>query len=253
MARKRLVIGNWKGYIESAGAAGDLARTLKRKTRTLSGVDVAVAPPAPFLPDVARILESSPIKVGAQNVSGTEGPAHTGEVSAAMVRSAGGQFAIVGHSERRALGESNESVHGQLVAAAHAGLMPVLCVGELERTEDGAHFSYIAEQLRSALAGAQSLTSKLVVAYEPVWAIGKRYDQAPSAAVVREAAIFIRKTLAEALSRQAALRTPILYGGAVEPENAHAFITDGDVAGLLVGHASASPDSFLDILNACKK
>lgn len=251
-SRKRLVIGNWKQYIDSASAAGELARALKRKVRNLSGVDVAVAPPAPFLPTVADILKSSPVRVGAQAISGAEGAAHTGEVSAAMVKSAGATFSIVGHSERRAAGDTNDMVHRQFVAAASAGLVPVLCVGELEHNSEGTHFSFVAEQLHSALGGAQSLAGKLVVAYEPVWAIGKHAADAPSPAAVRETAIFIRKTLADVLSRPAALKVPVLYGGAVEPENAPALIAEGDVAGFLVGHASADIDQFVAILNAVR-
>jgi triosephosphate isomerase len=251
--RKRLVIGNWKKYIETADQAAELARGLKRKTRTMSGVDVSVAPPAPFITAVAKVLESSPVRVGAQAVSGTEGAAHTGEASATMLKSAGASFAIIGHSERRALGEGNDAVQRQFVAAASAGLVPVLCVGELEHNAEGAHFSFVAEQLMSALRGAQSLAGKLVVAYEPVWAIGKHAEAAPAPAQVREMAIFIRKTLADVLSRQAALKIPVLYGGAVEPENAPALIAEGDVAGFLVGHASAELDQFVAILNACKK
>jgi triosephosphate isomerase len=258
MARKRLVIGNWKQYIETAEAAGDFARALKRKTRGLSGVDVAVAVPAPFIAGISKVFESSPVRVGAQSVSGVgsfdsaQDKAHTGEMSAAMARSAGASFALIGHSERRALGDTNEVVHQQFVAAAQAGLVPVLCVGEREHTDDGAHFSVVAEQLVSALRGAQSLASKLVVAYEPVWAIGKHADAAPSPASVREMIIFIRKTLADVLTRQAALRAPVLYGGAVEPENAPALIAESGVSGLLVGHASVSLDKFIAILNASR-
>ncbi len=251
--RKRLVIGNWKQYIESADAALEYARALKKKTRGLSGVDVAVAPPTPFVAGVAKILESSPVRVGAQGVSAHDGGAHTGETSASMLKSVGASFSIIGHSERRAAGDTNELVHQQFVAAAHAGLMPVLCVGEVEQSADGSHFNYIAEQVRSALTGAQSLAGKLVVAYEPVWAIGKSADKAPQPAQVREMAIFVRKTLAEVLTRTAALKVPVLYGGAVEPENAPALIAEGDVAGFLIGHASVELDQFVSILNACKK
>lgn len=259
MTRKRLVIANWKMYIESADGAKEFARALKRKVRGLSGVEAAVAAPAPFIPAVAAILESSPVRVGAQTVSShgsfdsAQDKAHTGEVSAAMARSAGADFAIIGHSERRALGESNEAVHQQLVQAASAGLMPVLCVGEHERSEDGAHVAFVAEQLRSALVGAQSLAGKLVVAYEPVWAIGKTADLAMKPAEVREMAIFIRKTLADVLGRKAALKVPVLYGGSVEPENAPALMSEGDISGFLVGHASAEVGSFVEILLACKK
>ena len=259
MTRKRLVIANWKMYIESADGAKEFARALKRKVLGLSGVEAAVAAPAPFISAVAAILESSPVRVGAQAVSShgsfdsAQDKAHTGEVSAAMARSAGADFAIIGHSERRALGESNEVVHQQLVQAASAGLTPVLCVGERERSEDGAHVAFVAEQLRTALVGAQSLAGKLVVAYEPVWAIGKTATEAMKPAEVREMTIFIRKTLADVLGRKAALKAPVLYGGSVEPENAPALIAEGDVSGFLVGHASAEVGSFVEILLACKK
>jgi len=252
MTRKRLVIANWKMYIESADGAKEFARTLKRKVRGISGVEVAVAPPAPFVAALADILESSSVRVGVQSVSSRSG-AHTGEVSAAMARSVGADFAIIGHSERRALGETNELVHQQLVQAASAGLMPVLCVGEIEHSEDGSHFAFVAEQLRTALTGAQSLAGKLVVAYEPVLAIGKRAQDAMKPAEVREMGIFIRKTLADVLGRKAALKVPVLYGGSVEPENAHALMLEGDVAGFLVGHASADVISFVEIVLACKK
>ncbi|MEK7109227.1 MAG: triose-phosphate isomerase [Patescibacteria group bacterium] len=261
MTRKRIVIGNWKMYIESAPDAKEFARMLKRKARGVSGVEIALAVPAPFIAALAGILESSPVRVGAQAVSGRSG-AHSGEVSGAMIKSAGGDFAIVGHSERRATrvsegkiiqGDTNELVHAQLVGAASAGLSPVLCVGELERNEDGSHVSFVAEQLRSALSGAQSLAGKLVVAYEPVWAIGKTAVDAMKPAEVREMTIFIRKTLADVLGRKPGLRVPILYGGSVEPENASALIVEGDVAGFLVGHASVDVVSFVEIVKAASK
>jgi triosephosphate isomerase len=252
VSRKRLVIANWKMYLDNLEVAKEYSRALKRKVRGLSGVEVVVVPPTPFVEAVSSILESSPIHVGVQTVSAYQG-AHTGEVSAAMARSAGADFAIIGHSERRALGESNEMIHQELVQAASAGFRPVLCVGELVHNEDGAHFGLVAEQLRTALAGAQSLTNKLVVAYEPVWAIGKTSADAMKPADVREMVIFIRKTLADVLGRAAALKVPILYGGSVEPDNAPALIADGDVAGFLVGHASADVTTFFDIVLACKK
>lgn len=253
MSRKRLVIGNWKMYVGGAEEATVYARALKRKLRGLSGVDVALSVPTPFISAVADIFESSPVHVGGQSLSQFDAGAHTGEVSARMLKSAGADFCLVGHSERRAMGESNEAVHRQLVEAASAGLRPVLCVGEMAREEDGAYISFIAEQLRSALTGAQSLSQKLVIAYEPVWAIGKQFDAAMKPSDVHEMAIFIRKTLADVLGRTAALKIPILYGGSVEPENARTLIVEGDINGLLVGHASVELDSFLQILSACKK
>lgn len=248
-----LVIGNWKLYIETPKEAVALAKALRKHSRYFSGVSAWVAAPSSLLASVASALKGSVLRVGVQNVSAFEKGAHTGEVSAVSAEAAGAQFTIIGHSERRAMGEANEEIRAKLVQAVSAGLTPVLCVGENERSQDGAHFSVVAEQIRSVLSGTQSLTSKLVVAYEPVWAIGKGASDAMKPSEVREMAIFIKKTLAESLERPAALKVPILYGGSVEAENATSLYTEGGVAGFLVGHASAKAEEFLAILTACKK
>ena len=244
--KKRLVIANWKMYMESPEEAKKFISTLKRKAASYEGVDAWVAPPFTMVPALRGI------KLGGQAVSAHAG-AHTGEVSADMLKEAGAAFVLVGHSERRAAGDTNADVHAQLAAAAGAGLSTVLCVGESERMPDGAHFTKIAEQLSSALDGAQSLASKLVVAYEPLWAIGKTAKDAMQPGEVEETVIFIRKTLADILGRKDALKVPILYGGSVEPENAAKLIADGGVNGFLVGHASADIDSFVEILKSCRK
>jgi triosephosphate isomerase len=125
-------------------------------------------------------------------------------------------------------------------------------VGETERLPDGSHFSYIAAQLSSALEGALPHAAKMLVAYEPVWAIGKSATEAMQPSELEETVIFIRKTLADLLGRSDALKVPILYGGSVEGENAHALLTQGGVNGFLVGHASATLNSFVEILKACR-
>ncbi len=243
--KKRLVIANWKMYIESPEEAKKFISILKRKAASYEGVDAWIASPFTMLP----VLKG--IKLGGQAVSANIG-AHTGEVSADMLKDAGASFVLVGHSERRAAGDTNEDVHAQLAAAAGAGLSTVLCVGESERTPEGAHFTKIAEQLFSALNGAQSLASKLVVAYEPIWAIGKTAKDAMQPGEVEETVIFIRKTLADVLGRKDALKVPILYGGSVEPDNAAKLIAEGGVNGFLVGHASADIDLFVEILKAVR-
>ena len=254
MAKKSLVVGNWKMYIGKLDDAKALALLLRRKLRGVAGFEVYVAPPLTMLPKISELLESSPIYVGAQAVSAHTTGAHTGEVSALMLKAAGASFVIIGHSERRAAGDTSEAVHAQLVQAVEAGLTPLLCIGEESRGQDGEYFSYIEAQLQNALKSVpKNILKKLVVAYEPVWAIGKSAEEAMKPADLREMAIFIRKVLAGLVGREAALKVSILYGGSVEAENAAALMQEGGVNGFLVGRASTHADSFLAIIEACKK
>lgn len=254
MIKKRLVVANWKMYIESPEEAKKFAATLRRKSRLFAGVDVVIAPPFTLLPLVVSALKGSTIRTGAQTLSHHEYGAHTGSISGDMLKKNGVTHVIVGHSERRAAGESEKEIHAQLSAAAKAGLTSILCVGESERDAGGAYFSTITDQITSAMPGfPKSEIHRLVVAYEPVWAIGKSAADAVRPVELREMSIFIKKTLADLFDRKDALRVPILYGGSVEPGNAGALIAEGDVSGFLVGHASAEIDSFVDILKACKK
>jgi triosephosphate isomerase len=251
MAKKRLVVGNWKMYIESPEEARRFTLSLRRRVRGLAGVEVWLAPPAPFIPLVADVLESSRIYVGAQKISPHEDPQHTGSVSAKMLKAVGASFAIIGHSERRAEGETDEKVRSELLRATETGLAPILCIGENVREKDGEHFEVLEKQLTSALTHVpQNTLKKLVIAYEPVWAIGKRSEDSIGPADLQEMVIFIKKVLTDLLDRRVALKVPILYGGSVEPENAPALIAEGGVSGFLVGHASAQIDSFLEIIKA---
>ena len=261
MSKKRLVVGNWKMYISSPEQAKKFVSTLRKKSRMFSGVEVVIAPPFPLLPAVLEKLKSSTIAVGAQTVSAYDDQKRTGEVSALMLEDLGVKYTIVGHSERRATGETEEIIGMQLRQAIAAGLTPILCIGEKERDAAGSHFSIITQQLTSALKIFANLLDKtqnkpkklrLVVAYEPVWAIGKSAGDAMKPHELREMSIFIKKTLAENFDRATALRVPIIYGGSVEPDNARSLITDGDVNGFLVGHASSEVNEFVDILKACK-
>ena len=143
-------------------------------------------------------------------------------------------------------------IRAQFARALSAGLVGVLCVGEQAREQDGTHFGVIAQQLRGAFEGLQSMAAHTVIAYEPVWAIGGSAGEAMSAADITETVIFIRKTLAEILGRTTALKVPILYGGSVEQSNAGVLFAEGGGGGFLVGHASAEVHSFLGILQAVR-
>lgn len=247
-------------YVESAEDARAFALALRRKARTFAGVDILLAPPYPFIAEVADVLASSPVLVGAQAVSVHADAPHTGDVSGAMLKNVGASFVIVGHSERRAMGETNDMVHTALERAAAANLPAILCVGEREREAEGPaydgtsdHFAFVEAQLTSALVGLPpAALKKLIIAYEPVWAIGKSAADAMQPEDLEEMVIFIRKMLSEVLDRKSALRVPILYGGSVDPSNAPQLLAEGGVNGFLVGRASTTIDSFFEILGVCK-
>jgi triosephosphate isomerase len=254
MAKKNIVVGNWKMYLETVDEAKKFAAGLRRKAGTFSTVDVQLAPPFTLLTTVAAALKGSVVKVGAQSVSQYKDQKRTGDVSASMAKAAGATFTLVGHSERRAMGESNAMVRTLLERALAANLTAVLCIGETERDPAGAYLSIITEQLSSAFDGLPApKPGKVIVAYEPVWAIGKTAAEAMQVSDLREMSIFIKKTLTEYMDRTSALKIPILYGGAVEPSNARTLLVDGDVSGLLVGHASSDLDEFLGIIKAVAK
>jgi len=251
---KRLVVGNWKMYVADLKEAVTLARSVRRRAALFAGVDVVLAPAFPLVPAVAQALKGSVLRVGAQTLSSSEGGAHTGEVSAAMLKALGTSLVIVGHSERRAAGESDIQIREELKRAADMGLRAVLCIGEKERDQNGSYFEILGAQIFAALSGfPKSDVGRLIVAYEPVWAIGKSAAEAMKPAELEETAIFIKKVLADVLGREKALRVPILYGGSVEESDAAPLLGEGGVSGFLVGHASASAESFGAIVKLCKK
>jgi triosephosphate isomerase len=247
MAGRLNIIANWKMYVQTPDEAKRFAQQLRRRVKTYPSVDISIAPPAPLIASVATALKGSKFKVGAQTLSPYTEGAHTGDISAPMLKAAGASFVLVGHSERREV-ETEAVVRAQVKTALDAGLKVVLCVGEKERDESGAHFEFLSKQLRSAFADAGKDTGKITVAYEPVWAIGKSAHDAMPPAQVRETVIFIRKILADIFGRMPSRRIPILYGGSVEKENARDLVLQGEVSGFLVGHASAKFDSFFELL-----
>ena len=246
--RRKIVAGNWKLH-----GSRDFATELVGKVAAglpLEGVDVLVLPPLPYLGDLVEDFEGTVLAFGAQDVSSNEKGAYTGEVSAAMLVDVGATHGLVGHSERRQYHhESSELVARKFVAASHAGLIPVLCVGEtLEQREAGQTEQVIAAQLAPVLelAGVQAF-ARAVVAYEPVWAIGTGRTATPAQAQAVHA--FIRGVVAKADARIAD-SLPLLYGGSVKPDNAAELFSQPDVDGGLVGGASLVAEDFLAIARA---
>lgn len=249
--RTRLVAGNWK--MHGSRAANDaLLAAAVAGVRDLAGVECVVCPPFPFLAQIAERLAGSPVAWGAQNVSEHSAGAYTGEVSAAMLLEFGCRFAIVGHSERRALyGETNAQVAAKFAAARNAGLIPILCVGEsLAEREAGRTEEVVARQLDAVVnaSGVSSLT-QAVLAYEPVWAIGTGRNATPGQA--QQVHAFLRARVAQGDGSVAAgLR--ILYGGSVKASNAAAMFAMPDVDGGLIGGASLVADDFVTICRAAR-
>jgi len=245
MGRRRLVVANWKMH-KTVAASVAWARELCRRVETdpwPDDLDVVVCPTLPALPSLAQWLPAVRVGVGAQNVDlGREGP-HTGAVSAFLLREAGARWAIVGHSERRAeFGETDAVVAEKFHAAAAAGLVPILCVGEsLAEREHGTTEAVVTAQLEAVLAAGSPPPGDMVVAYEPIWAIGSGRVATPEDA--ETVAGWIRHRV-EAAWPAAASRLRVLYGGSVNADNLGAFWREPDIDGALVGGASLDLNQF---------
>jgi triosephosphate isomerase len=243
---KALIVANWKMNPDTLKAAKKLLEATKKAAAGAKGVSLVVCPPAVFLRDLAGTRGK--IAFGAQNVHFEHRGSFTGEISPVQVKDAKAQYAIVGHAERRAMGESNDDVRKKVDAALAANLTPVFCIGERERGQGAEHFEFVREQIRTGLSEeAGKKLSKIIVAYEPVWAIGASRAMEPRE--MHEMSIFIRKTLVERYG-SAGHSIVILYGGAVDAGNAVHMLRDGDVAGLLVGRASTDVQTFPHLLQA---
>lgn len=249
---QRYVIGNWKLYPRNVRDAVRLVRQVA--TGALPPrVNVWIAPPAPFIESAARAARSSAagrkFRFGAQHAFHIPEGAYTGEVSTSMYKSVGAQFVIVGHSERRQhFAETDDMVNTQLRAIIKSGLTAVLCVGERTRDHDGAYARVVKEQIMRALKGVSgAAAAKLIVAYEPVWAIGTGHPA--TATDVAEMALFIERVLTDMYNRKVSARIPILYGGSVDGDVAREVIRLEHVNGFLVGGASRNAKTFREIIS----
>ncbi len=250
MSRISLVAGNWK-MNKTAAEARDLVSAMSARLDAISNVEKVVCPPFLAIPAVASLLEGSSIGVGAQNLYWEEKGAFTGEVSPGMVKEFC-KYVIIGHSERRAyFGETDESVNKKLHAAMKIGLIPIVCVGEtLAQYESGTTAEVVRRQISVGLAGVDSASvGKIVVAYEPVWAIGTgKASSGENANHVHKDVI--RPALSDLYGATNAQAIRILYGGSVTAANAAEFFAFPDIDGALVGGASLKPDEIVAITKA---
>ena len=250
--RKKLIAGNWKMH-KTVPEAQTLARQLADRLSDVNFADVAICPPFVDLYPVSLILreKESKIILGAQNMYPEPKGAFTGEISAEMLLSAGARMVILGHSERRHIfGETDGFINAKVRRALEVGLVPILCIGEtLEQRKAGKTNDVLREQITKSLAGVQiDDPHKIIIAYEPVWAIGTGVNATPEQA--QEAHTFVRGLLAQLWGEQVAQEVRILYGGSVKPANAQSLLTQPDVDGALVGGASLDADSFEGIIRS---
>lgn len=246
--RTPLIAGNWKMF-KTVTEAVQAATHLNKLVSGVRGIDVMIAPPFTALYPVYEALKDSAVAVGAQDMFWEPEGAYTGEVSAAMLLSAGCRYVILGHSERREyFGESNDDVNKKVSAALGAGLIPIMCIGESEKQrEAGETFSVLDKQLKMGLKGhfAEALEN-LVIAYEPIWAIGT--GKTATSAQAQEVHQFLRKQAVQMFGGNLAENLRILYGGSVKPQNAAELMSMPDIDGALVGGASLDADTFSRIV-----
>ncbi|OHB69530.1 MAG: triose-phosphate isomerase [Planctomycetes bacterium RBG_16_43_13] len=248
-SRRSLIAGNWKMNC-TTNEAKDLATSLKELLSGVSNVDLVICPPFTALAAVSPIIKGSNIKLGSQDIHWEPKGAYTGETSPTMLLDFSCEYAIIGHSERRhIMGETNDMVNKKVKSALAHNITPILCVGELlEERSMGATKDVVKRQLEKGIAGLSAdEIKKMVIAYEPVWAIGTGKNATPKQA--NDVQFFIRNLLIKAAGEDIASKVRILYGGSVKPENAKDLLAQPEIDGALVGGASLDAKVFTAIVN----
>lgn len=246
----KIVVANWKMNPQSQKEAEVLFREASILSKNIKNSKIIVCPPFPFL-FILNKFKNKKIAIGAQNVgSETEG-SHTGEVSSKMLINMKVSYVIVGHGERRSQGETNKIVNKKILNLLKSKLLPILCVGENIRDRDGFYLSFVGEQIKDCLKGVtRSQMKNIIIAYEPIWAIGERATREATKEEFLEMKIFIKKIISDIYDYKIAHSVTILYGGSVNPQNAKSFMEAEGDSGLLVGRDSIDPKKFGAILNA---
>lgn len=245
---KTILVCNWKMNPPNWKSAKKLFEETKKAAAKAKNVSVIVAPPSIYLRDIASLNTRGSMPLAIQAAHHEEGGAHTGDVSLAQAAESKATYAIVGHAERRARGESDADVNKQVLAALAYKMTPILCVGEKVRSMQGEYFDVVRAQVKGALAAVpQNRIAHIIIAYEPVWAIGAPAPMQPRD--MHEMGIFIRKVIVEGWGDVGHAVT-ILYGGAIDSTNAATMRDEGDVRGFLVGRASAETDKVKSLIQS---
>lgn len=248
----KVIIANWKMNPHSKKEAEIIFKNISNSTKNLKNVEVIVCPPFPYL-YIKEKIKNKKLKLGSQDVfSLQEGP-YTGEVSVKMLKNLGVEYVIIGHSERRMIGDTNDIVNKKILITLKSKINPIFCVGENVRDANGFYLSFIKEQIEEGLKGViKSQIKNIIIAYEPVWAIGENAKREATPSEFLEIKIFIKKIISDLYDIKTVSGLRIIYGGSVHPMNASIFIKEGGALGLLVGRDSLSPNKFSEIINLAK-
>jgi triosephosphate isomerase len=248
----KIIVANWKMNPQFQKDAEVLFKNTIKEVKNIKNNKIIICPPFPFL-FVAKKLKNKKIILGAQNCSKETDGSYTGQVSALMLKNMGVNYVIVGHSEHRTLGEDNEIINKKILNLFKSKLLPILCIGETHRDKDGMYLSFIEEQIKICLNSVSRTQIKnIIIAYEPVWAIGANSTREATKEEFVEVKIFIKKVISDIYDANIAHSIPILYGGSVNSENAKSFIQEGGADGLLVGRDSINSKKFGAILSTLK-
>jgi len=249
MKNKKLIIANWKMNPVSETEAKKLFLGIKKISSRLQSVQTVVCPPFLYINSLVDLYKGHRVAIGAQDAFIKNKGSFTGMISPEMLEDIGVDYVIIGHSERRALGEDNELISKKILASVRSGLKVILCVGERERNGQGEYFDFLEEQLLNSLDGiSKNALKNVIVAYEPVWAIsGNGENQAMTSEDIHEMTIFIKKVLSDKYGKKTKLPL-VVYGGSVNAKNTKDILENGNVKGLLVGKASLNIKKFSEIL-----
>jgi triosephosphate isomerase (TIM) len=252
--KKLLIVGNWKMAPNTAKEAVKIWKPIQKTAHNLKHVETVICPPAVYLAHLGTLVTDRNCVLGAQDVSADTDVPHTGEISAPMVFDARARYAIIGHSERRARGETDETVAAKLRTILSYPLSPIVCVGESVRDDSGAWVRELKKQVKTIVSGLTEVQlARVVIAYEPIWAIGSKAKRSATPSECRDAVGVIRQIVADILkSDTVAQSMTALYGGSVNPENAIEFLQDGGIQGFLVGRASLDAKAFVQILKVAE-
>jgi triosephosphate isomerase (TIM) len=248
----KIIIANWKMNPGSLRDSELILKGISTYIKNIKNIKVVICPPFPFL-FAFKKLKSNKIFLGAQNVSSMTEGSHTGEVSPRMLIDVGVKYVIVGHGERRANGEDNNFINKKILNLLKFKLLPIICVGESSRDNEGFYLSFVRDQIKDCLKDVPKAQVKnIIIAYEPIWAIGKDATRGATKEEFIEMKIFIRKIISDIYDSKTAHSIAVLYGGSVNKDNAFYFANEGEADGLLVGRDSINPKKFGAILSALK-